>query len=111
MPCPVVRLDNLSADPFFNTRDSASAPIDRPEPLAPEEGVENADRSPGLRAVAEIGIKRIAAVAQVAERDAVLSNQASDSPRDALPNRWPVLRTTLADRLRPADRRARRKPP
>jgi hypothetical protein len=71
MPCPVVLLDDFRGPSIFNTSVSSSAPINRPEPFVPEEGVEDADRSPGLRAVADIRIRRIAAVEQVPERNAV----------------------------------------
>src|SRR5207247_8137332 len=59
----------FSGRAFFNASDRASSPIDGAKPLVSQEGIEDADRSPGLRAVAHVGIKRIAAVEQKSERD------------------------------------------
>jgi hypothetical protein len=61
----------FSRQAFFNASDRASSPVHSTKPLVSQEGIEDADRSPGLRTVAHVGIKRIAAVVQVPERDAV----------------------------------------
>src|ERR1700682_2692077 len=71
MTRPAAVLDDFLGPRVVKLGDNTSAPIDGAKPLVSQEGIEDADRSPGLRAVADDGIRRIAAVEQVPERDAV----------------------------------------